>query len=88
MKLKALKRGLTISIREGFTKLILEADSLIIIKMLGKMLHGSSISKISTSLRMEGGLERLQSCLPLIGVIIPSHICHSTNKLSDRLVNG
>jgi hypothetical protein len=56
--------------------------------MLEKMQHGSVISKISTRWRLEGGLERLQSLLPLIEVIIPSHVHRQANKLVDRLENG
>jgi hypothetical protein len=74
-------------IREGYKKLIVEGDSMVIISMLERMQHGSAIGKISTRWILEGGLERLQSLLPLIEVIIPSHVRCSTNKLRETLVN-
>jgi hypothetical protein len=59
VRYRALDQGITIAIREGIIKLLVEGESLIIVCTMGKMLHGSTISKISSGWRMEGGLERL-----------------------------
>ena len=87
MELRELTQGITISIREGIGKLIVEGDFLIIIHNLGKTLHGSAISKISSGWRMEGGMEILQAHLPKNEAMIPSHVIHYTNKLANKLAN-
>jgi hypothetical protein len=48
VELRELNQGLIIAIKEGYRKLIAEGDFLIIIRTLGKLLHGSSISDISS----------------------------------------
>jgi ribonuclease HI len=72
VKLGALNQGLLIAIKEGMQKLIVEGDSLIDICSLKKLIHGSAIGKISTSWRLEAGLEHLKQLLTSIDVVIPS----------------
>jgi hypothetical protein len=68
-------------------KLIVEGDSLIFICFLKKLIHGYAIGKISTSWRLESGLEHLRKLLTSINVVIPSHVICMTNKLADRRAN-
>jgi ribonuclease HI len=76
VELGTMNQGLSISIREGIQKLIVEGDSLVVIHSLRKLIHGSTISKISSSWRLEAGIECLKQLLSSIEVIIPSHVRH------------
>jgi len=60
---------------------------MIIIHILGILLHGSKINKISTGWRIERFLENLHPLIPQSEVIIPSHVLHSSNSLMEKLAN-
>jgi hypothetical protein len=53
-KLKALEQGINIAIKEGYNKLIVEGDSMVIIQMLERMQHVSDVRKISTWMETRG----------------------------------
>ena len=76
--LQALEWGICIDVGEGYGKQIVEGDSMIIIHILGILLHGSKIKKISTGWRIERFLENLHPLIPQSEVIIPSHVLHSS----------
>lgn len=48
-ELRALETGLRIAIRQGFSKLIVEGDSQLIIQMLKNLQYSSSPAKISNN---------------------------------------
>jgi hypothetical protein len=55
--------------------------------MLKSLQHGSPISKISKSWRLESSLETIQQTLASISVIISRHARRSTNKVAYCIEN-
>jgi ribonuclease HI len=83
----ALIKGLTLSHHHGYHQIVVEGDSQIILNMLTKLLHGSSLENISPSWRLLHLLDYLRNLLQPHQVLIPSHIKREANKVANKLVN-
>lgn len=83
----SLGEGLKISIPKNYQKLIVEGDSIVIITMLQKIIHGTPPNKVSRSWKLSSLVETLLHLLQTIVVRIPSHLKMVANKLVDYLTN-
>eukprot|EP00253_Pinus_taeda_P008595 PITA_08595 len=86
-ELEGLWKGLNITQKEGFSPLIVEGDSQILINMVTKIQQGTEAQKVSRSWRMVTRLELLQSWLRDNRAITFNHIRREGNKLADFLAN-
>jgi ribonuclease HI len=87
VELWGLTRGLQPAIKNNFTKLTVEGDSLIIINLLWKILNGANPERISPSWRLLHGLQTISDSLRPNLTIIPAHVRRKENQVVDDLVN-
>lgn len=66
---------------------MVEGDSLVILCMFTKLLHGLMLAKISTSQRILHHLKNLLSLIQPNNAWVPSHVCREGNKIVDHLAN-
>jgi ribonuclease HI len=71
---RGLTRGIQIAIKNNFTKLFVEGDSLIIINPLRKIINEANPDKISPSWRLLHGLQTIVDSLHPGLTIIPTHV--------------
>lgn len=86
-ELEGLWKGLNIAQKDGFSPLIVEGDSQILINMAIKIQQGTEAQKTSKSWRMVSRLELLQSWLKENRATTFNHIRREGNKLADFLAN-
>jgi ribonuclease HI len=86
-ELWGLLKGLNLARKNGFTKLIVEGDSQIIINILRRMLNGVHPDRLAPSWRLSLGLQILSDLLQPNQAIIPSHIRRKANQVADDLAN-
>jgi ribonuclease HI len=86
-ELWGLLNGLRIARANGFTKLIAEGDSQLIINILRRMLNGVHPDRLAPSWRLSLGLQLLSDLLQPDQAIIPSHIKRKANQVADELAN-
>jgi len=86
-ELEGLWRGLKIAHEKEYFPLIIEGDSQILIRMITKLQHGSSIHKVSNSWRMAQRLELTNQWLSQHQEIVFKHTRREGNKLADILAN-
>eukprot|EP00253_Pinus_taeda_P024057 PITA_24057 len=86
-KLEGLWKGLNIAQKEGFSPLIVEGDSQILINMAIKIQQGTEAQKVSRSWRMVTRMELLQLSLRDNKVVTFNHIRREGNKLAHFLAN-
>ena len=86
-ELWGLLNGLCLARDHGFTKLIVEGDSQLIIKILRRMLNGVPPDKLEPSWRLSLGLQMLADLLQPNYAIVPSHIRRKANQVADELAN-
>jgi len=86
-ELWALIKGLTLAHHHGYHQIMVEGYSQIILNMLTKLLHGSSMENISSIWRILHTMYSLRNLLQPHQFLIPSHIRREANKVADELVN-
>jgi len=86
-ELQALLSGLVIAKKHGWSALVLEGDSLIIINTIKKLINDTSLGKLSQHWRLDWLKEQLRDLLKDFAVIQSNHIRISGNKLADKLSN-
>jgi len=86
-ELTSLLRGLRIAAHHQHHRLIIEGDSLVIIKLISKILHGIPPWRISPSWRLSGILEDFGDLTNSNLTLIPSHVKREANKVADHLAN-
>ena len=88
LKIEGLIRGLTITKREGYSKVIIEGDSQLIIKMSLSLLNGNPTQIISKKSHLEGRISCLTHLLEQLDVVTTNHVPRKGNKLDDYLDNA
>jgi len=87
VELTSLIRGLQIAAHHQYHWLVIEGDSLVIIKFISKSLHGLPPWQISPSWRLSGLLEDFGDLTNSNLILIPSHVKQEANKVADHLAN-
>jgi hypothetical protein len=86
-KLWGLIKGLQLAFKNGFTKLIVEGESQIIINLLRKILNGANPDRLTPIWRLSHGLQIVTDLLQPNQAIIPAHIRRKANQFVDDLAN-
>jgi ribonuclease HI len=86
-ELWGLIKGLHLAFKNGFTKLIVEGDSQIIINLLRRILNGVNPDRLTPSWRLSHGLQIVSDLLQPNQAIIPAHIRRKANQVADDLAN-
>jgi hypothetical protein len=71
----------------GYSMLIAEGDSKLLVSALGKIINGASPDKVSKNWRLFVGLEEVAMTIWGTSVIIPSHVRRRANVVVDYLAN-
>lgn len=74
VELSALEAWLHISIHQGYTKLLVEGGSQILIQMTKQLISGSKPSNIYNNQRLEYFIESIATLVLSILVLIPIHV--------------
>ena len=86
-ELEGLVQGLKWATVIGWSPLIVEGDSSLIIFMATRLQAGSSTSKISRNWRWESRIEELFSILQAFPAVTFRHIRHKENSVADAAAN-
>lgn len=86
-ELMVVCQGLKIAIRNGYNKLEVEGDSLMVIQALRKLNNGTSCDKVSRSWKTSSLIQELASILGRFDYLIIRHARREANKAADFLAN-
>ena len=86
-ELDGLINGVTWAILNQRTLLIVEGDSMVIINLAKRIMHGVTINQVSGNWRWEGRLLTLRERLRSTPTLVFSHIKRSGNKVADIITN-
>jgi len=86
-KLMVVCQGLKIAIRNGYNKLEVEGDSLMVIQALRKLNNGTSWDKVSRSWRTSSLIQELESILGRFDYLNIRHARREANEVADFLAN-
>ena len=79
--------GVTWAIQNQRTPLIVEGDSMVIINLTRRIMHGATINQVSCNWRWEFRLSTVRERLSNTHALSFSHIKTSVNKVADILTN-
>lgn len=85
VELEGLWKGLLLANSHGFSPLIIEGYSQILINMVNKIFQGTPSNKIGNSWRLAERLELVEDWLKSHRVVIFKHTCREGNKVADLL---
>lgn len=86
-ELWAIHEGLSIAIRNGYTNMEIEGDSMMTIEILRKLDNGKSWEHVTNSWRTSGIVQDIAELLKIIGYKTFSHIKRKGNSAADFLAN-
>ena len=72
---------LRLAICQGFSKIVVEGDSKLIVNMTKNFKHGTPVRKVSSKYHLEDSLHKLEYLINYMNVIITSHIKHNANMV-------
>ena len=83
-ELEGMIAGLTIVDNNSILPVIVEGDSAIVLTLAAKLLHGTSVSKVTTSWRLDHGISCLDSLLQRMHTITFHHMRKKANALRGK----
>lgn len=86
-ELEGLWQGLLLAELHGYSPLIIEGDSHILINMVNNILQGTPSHRVRSNWRLAKRLEHIEKWLLPHRAVTIKHIRHTRNKVSDFLAN-